>query len=558
MAKQDTFKIGLCMAGAISAGAYTAGVMDYLIEALEAWQEQKSSGRDDIPSHQVEIPIMGGASAGGMTAIIAAAGLYGSIEPVPTLTGSLFDEIKTNTFYHSWVDLVGTDMLSVMLDNSDLDKSNLKSVLNADFIDAIADRAIKVGGNALPKRKYIAENLRLFVTLSNLEGMDFSITFKSNTFDSERYVVTDHSDFACFRLVETESDYKNDGWMPLNFKSGLHAQLAKDIAIATGAFPVGFPARGIVREGRFLNDHPWFDFITKNARKPFPDSYATLNIDGGAINNEPFEKVREVIMEETGYHSEMGDYSGADPTNYDTFRGTVLMIDPFPSEERTFNSSDALTAVMGNTLSTLLDQARIKPTALIDAMDSNNPAQYLIAPVRYALSHGAEEAIEGKYAIACGSMGGFGGFINKEFRVHDYFLGRMNCEKFLRDYFTVPADTKNPIFVEGYKNVVDKGRFMSSDGRLQIIPIFSPRKPKGYMPVFSNGSSYPTLKAKQVTAYKKKLKGRVQKLLMHITAYSLVEKVLIWIGAKVVLNGKIANAVLNTVTKSLKEHQLLD
>jgi hypothetical protein len=31
---QDTFYVGLCMAGAVSAGAYTAGVMDYLLEAL--------------------------------------------------------------------------------------------------------------------------------------------------------------------------------------------------------------------------------------------------------------------------------------------------------------------------------------------------------------------------------------------------------------------------------------------------------------------------------------------------------------------------------------------
>ena len=39
--KSEPFKIGLCMAGAVSAGAYTAGVMDYLIEALDEWEKQK-------------------------------------------------------------------------------------------------------------------------------------------------------------------------------------------------------------------------------------------------------------------------------------------------------------------------------------------------------------------------------------------------------------------------------------------------------------------------------------------------------------------------------------
>lgn len=35
------FKICIAMAGAVSAGAYTAGVMDYLTEALSLWQAKK-------------------------------------------------------------------------------------------------------------------------------------------------------------------------------------------------------------------------------------------------------------------------------------------------------------------------------------------------------------------------------------------------------------------------------------------------------------------------------------------------------------------------------------
>lgn len=42
MKNSKTFHLGLCMAGSITAGAYTAGVMDYLIEALEEWQKVKS------------------------------------------------------------------------------------------------------------------------------------------------------------------------------------------------------------------------------------------------------------------------------------------------------------------------------------------------------------------------------------------------------------------------------------------------------------------------------------------------------------------------------------
>src|SRR5690349_1151112 len=74
------FEIGLVMAGAISAGAYTAGVIDFLIEALDEWEAAKRHAREnpddpksrECPMHEVKIKVMAGASAGGMTAAIAA------------------------------------------------------------------------------------------------------------------------------------------------------------------------------------------------------------------------------------------------------------------------------------------------------------------------------------------------------------------------------------------------------------------------------------------------------------------------------------------------------
>ena len=39
----DTFEVALVLSGAISAGAYTAGVIDFLIEALESWQNEKEN-----------------------------------------------------------------------------------------------------------------------------------------------------------------------------------------------------------------------------------------------------------------------------------------------------------------------------------------------------------------------------------------------------------------------------------------------------------------------------------------------------------------------------------
>src|SRR5215510_12738725 len=69
-----TFVIGLALAGAISAGAYTAGVLDFLIEALEEWEAAKKRG-DAVPKHQVVISVVSGTSAGGICAPLLAAAL---------------------------------------------------------------------------------------------------------------------------------------------------------------------------------------------------------------------------------------------------------------------------------------------------------------------------------------------------------------------------------------------------------------------------------------------------------------------------------------------------
>jgi hypothetical protein len=43
------FELAFTMAGAISAGAYTAGVFDFLIEALDAWTDAREQGDPAAP-----------------------------------------------------------------------------------------------------------------------------------------------------------------------------------------------------------------------------------------------------------------------------------------------------------------------------------------------------------------------------------------------------------------------------------------------------------------------------------------------------------------------------
>src|SRR5260221_70573 len=74
------FQIGLAMAGAVSAGAYSAGVFDFLIEALNEWQKAKERG-EDVPKHDVFISVMSGTSAGGIVGALGLAALAGGARP---------------------------------------------------------------------------------------------------------------------------------------------------------------------------------------------------------------------------------------------------------------------------------------------------------------------------------------------------------------------------------------------------------------------------------------------------------------------------------------------
>ncbi len=72
----NEFQIGLAMSGAISAGAYTAGVFDFLIQALDEWEKARNDlNASQIPNHRVGIKVMSGASAGAITAAIGAIAL---------------------------------------------------------------------------------------------------------------------------------------------------------------------------------------------------------------------------------------------------------------------------------------------------------------------------------------------------------------------------------------------------------------------------------------------------------------------------------------------------
>ncbi|MEC5166755.1 putative acylesterase/phospholipase RssA [Flavobacterium sp. PL11] len=573
--ENKTFRIGICMAGAVSAGAYTAGVMDYLMEALREWEEKK--GQPNIPSHKVVIPVMGGASAGGMTALLTATTLNNEIVPVdlPNDT-NLLDEHPENKLYHSWVDLVDKDMFRKMLDTSDISSGNVVALLNSDFIDDIATNMIQCDGKAWKDAPTFFEMpVKIFATLSNLNGFKYNINFSGYN-RKEKYNMTVHNDYACFELFDDSTTTPSTpGWMPLNFKTGSYVKTAREAAMATGAFPIGLKSRIVEREAIYVNAIPWLKDIFQNT--PIEKEQKTLNVDGGMINNEPFEKVRDILdtitieQNKLKYNALSRDQKqeclNEINTIYKSFENTVLMIDPFPSTDKSeFDYSQNLTNILSKTFSAMTAQMRAKPLNYRSAMEQDDASQFIISPSRKREDNeGVLKDFFGEKAIACGTMGGFGGFLNKEFRIHDYFLGKYNCEMFLRKYFTIPEEAleANLIFAEGYRTV-DKSQYVivDSNGKRSypIIPIFKSASAADSFPIptFSCGGNWPKVNENFVDQYQKPIKNRAEKIILNIVKLSPTTHFFLKIGSFVVLNKIISKKVVSSIKDSLHKWNLVN
>ena len=470
-AEEKTLHLAITMAGAVSAGAYTAGAMDYLLEVLDRWSELKRKGDKRVPTHNVKIEVLSGASAGGMTAAITSVALHlkdrHSIKSFNSAQEEEHNSKKTlsdaqrpdrrelNPFYHSWVNLTDEEMMPVLLKGDDFvslseDKKTCISALNSDFIQTIARRAVRMHEDDIDPDlpEYVSDKLRLFVTLTNLDGFQKSISLGKGGQD---FMMTDHRDAVLFRFADyTDAKKEMDGSIKIDFNDENDTRLLRHAAVATGAFPIGLAYRTFSRSRRHIVNNILLKSLHGKIDLPDEDYRATF-VDGGLINNEPFE-LTEMLLR----HIVADDRLTNNPEN---FNSTILMIDPFPTERRKFFDDTkrdtfhpyGLFGAAAKFFSVLRNQALVKHNVIEKAFNKDNYSCFVIAPSRREIRNNEEEIkYAGSRAIACGTISGFGGFVSKKFREHDFYLGRINCKSFLQTHFRVPFDTENPIFKDAY------------------------------------------------------------------------------------------------------------
>lgn len=585
MAKNDSvFEIGLAMAGAISAGAYSAGVIDFLFQSLEEWERLKREAPETVPNHSICIRAAAGASAGSITAALGMLAVAGGLrkEEFPTPpSGKQRYRCVLPALYMAWVtmpDMASPEGAPDLLSNTDMEGDEPpRSILNAKILEDLTDVALQLsppadgtpagpafGGPGLP---YFPKRFHLYLTLSNMRGVPYKVDFNATGGDAGHYMMS-HGDRAHYILDKIGRHDDENDWLKLDSGAVLEIDTAPKgagemdklwqdygrTALASAAFPVGLAARPIKTKTGMYDIRSWPGEPTTGGRfKPnWPTiwgkkdrDFGFMSVDGGLIDNEPFEYARRAIMPNDRTSNER-DAARA--------TGAVLMVDPFP-EPPDFAEDDALDAtvlqVARAIIPMLKNQARFKPDELGAALDKDCSSRWLLAPSRpKARSAKATTDENERYGIATGILGGFGGFLDESFRAHDYQLGRRNCQRFLKEVFVV-ADN-NPIVSDTDANgqvapkwpqaAFNDPRFRSkkSDGKFycSVIPVVGDAEPEVPEP------PWPRIDANRLAVIEKRIAARVDYVVPKLLSFKSI--------------GPVANSGLRTLWSWFGKGRLLE
>jgi hypothetical protein len=271
-------RLAITIAGAVSLGTYEAGVLYEIIKAIGEHNVHPDTKEDE----RIEIDVITGASAGGMTAVIAAQRLlYGATSL--GLPGSNSALAKNNPFYNPWVVDVGIDKLLKLEQN----EPQTFSVLSSNLIESIAEKYVTArysNGIPLQEKRHpaAAAEIRLGLALSNLNGVNYSYPMAHSpgqgaaaTFAYTRYQDEKDGTFA--------DDGKNrfdtlEAWEPW-----------RQAAVSCGAFPFAFRVKELRRlRKEFSRPHldKW---------EPDPEKRNFAYTDGGLFQNEPLGMAKNLV-----------------------------------------------------------------------------------------------------------------------------------------------------------------------------------------------------------------------------------------------------------------------
>jgi len=598
MNKENTFHIGLTMAGAVSAGAYTAGFMDYLIEVLELWEKEKKHIRQklrnnealtdeekQIPLHDICIDVIGGASAGGMVSMMTALSTFADMPPI---TKPPKENIKTgNILYDSWVLLDddlnkegGLETFEKMLKTDDFEgtDSGIPSLLNSKPIDHIADRVfdnIPSKEERKPLPSYFSPDLRVLLTLCSLRGVPFELKFKSNFSNKLENIpghrMREHMVIAHFKLNFNEETDK-DVYLKFNPYDPACKSLLKLCTKATGAFPIGLAPRHFKEQlsTEYIKNCIFRNLDIKESEKTLveikidEDFFDFTDVDGGTINNEPYGEVVRVLEEMHQYNSKFPNF------------GTI-MIDPFPNFYKPKEAFSTQTVKPNSTFqnniwkvipklySTFREQVRVKRNHSF----YKDYIRYIVYPKKWKQN----ESPKDHPPIACAALDGFGGFLDIEFRKHDFFLGRNNARNFFRAIFMLEykEDSVHPLFKNLRVEALNTFKRVTKDSitkeithiYVPIIPdlkLIEDKKLDYTNPFYYDYKDFPQIKPGYFKAIEPQMKSRVKSIIKCEIKNRNIKSWVLRNGFKVLTNyasKKITREAIEFIEKDLKNRKMM-
>lgn len=276
-------RVAITIAGAVSLGAYEAGVVYELLEAFRLWNASCDAGT--VSGEKIYVDVLTGASAGGMTAAMLGQRLM--------FDGASMQGAETNPLYRTWVERIDIREL-VRLQP---DENKWHSLLSSDLIEKIGREALidwmttrqaLSGAHPVVERAEDGEPnpLDVGMAMTNLNGVDYML----------RIVGSDEGGFNYTR---------SDDQMLFRIKANDRGNVAKwermrGAAVASGAFPAAFRAKGLKRRsceyGTALPSSTAFQqvgetYVDWEAEGTRRFAYA----DGGVLQNQPLGMAKNFV-----------------------------------------------------------------------------------------------------------------------------------------------------------------------------------------------------------------------------------------------------------------------
>ncbi|HEY3997599.1 MAG TPA: patatin-like phospholipase family protein [Candidatus Xenobia bacterium] len=260
----------MILSGAISLGAYEAGVVSQIAYTMDQWNAQLPPGRA-----RIMVDVISGASAGAMTGSMLAAHVMNGGDPIEFVKANFNTWCSTDLGFQKQVQMrVGVDV------HSFFSSSNLDAVGKRNFLPKSADS------------NRIRQNELIFTcALTPLKPIRYSFNALGADGQTLEMDAVTHKDGVTFSVGRpgTANQVLELPARSHRGDSGEHVSSWEellDFAMASGAFPVAWQPMAI---SRYAVDYPHVESAEGNG------FIRMKYTDGGVLDNMPLDRASEVL-----------------------------------------------------------------------------------------------------------------------------------------------------------------------------------------------------------------------------------------------------------------------